>query len=276
MIRRFVRGRVSWERLETVARELADRYDREKAHVRFLETDNLLSTPFVFDEEYFVKVVTGQNSVMHAVFTAGRNLGAMSAGAERPFEHFGSPYQMAAHELEATERIRAAGVNAPEPIETLEIDGLGVLVMEYLDGFEPLSTLSAERASAVLPAVFAALATLHDAGLAHGDVHAENVLVVDGEIYFIDATSVREPDPETAAASDPRREAREYDVASALAAVTPLVGAREAVETARQQYSDDDLRGAREYLSVIDVRPDHDFDATALRAELERQIAIDE
>ena len=128
-LRRLVRGSVPWPRLEAVVRELMERYGRETAHVRFLEADNWLSTPFVLDDEYFVKVISKQNSLVHAVFTAGRNIGAFSAGTEGFFEHFGTPYAMAEHELAATERMRAIGVNAPEPVEALEVDGLGVVVL---------------------------------------------------------------------------------------------------------------------------------------------------
>ena len=276
MIRRLVRGNVPWERLETVTRRLADRYGKQTAHVRFLEADNWLSTPFVLDEEYFVKVMTRQNSAVHALFTAGRNLGAVSAGAEGFFEHFSTPYEMATHELEATRRMRAAGVAAPEPVEALEIDGLGVLVLEYLSGFQPLDALEADSVEQLAPVLFESLAKLHEAGLAHGDVRAENVLVVGDELYFIDATNLREPDPEAAGVSDPRQEAREYDVASALAALAPLIGARAAVDAACRVYEPADLLGARAYLSVVDVRPDHDFDAAELRGVIESRVARDD
>ncbi len=276
MIRRLVRGNVPWERLETVVVALADRYGGRPAHARFLEADNWLSTPFVLNEQYFVKVTTRQNSAVHALFTAGRNLGAVSAGAEGFFDHFDTPYQMAAHELEATERMRAAGVNAPKPVEAREIENLGVLVLEYLSGFETLDEVNQDRATRLAPHVFSSLARLHEAGLAHGDVRAENVLVVDDEVYFIDATNLREPDPDAAAAADPRQEAREYDVASGLAALAPLVGPGEAVDAARRVYDRSDLLGARAYLSVVDVRPDHDFDATVLRGAIESRVARDE
>ncbi|KPN31320.1 hypothetical protein SY89_02063 [Halolamina pelagica] len=112
-LRKLVRGQPEWSRIESVVRELAARYDRESVHVRFLDADNWLSTPLVLDDEYFVKLVTEQNSLVHALFTATRNLGAFSSGTEGFFGHYGTPYQMAQHELEATERLREVGVNAP-------------------------------------------------------------------------------------------------------------------------------------------------------------------
>lgn len=273
VIQRLVRGNVAWPRLETVVRKLMTRYDRDEAAVRFLDADNWLSTPFVLDDEFFIKVISRQNSIVHAVFTTGRNLAAFSAGTEGFFEHYGNPYQMAEHELTATERMREVGVNAPEPVEALEIDELGVLVLEYLDGFEPLGDVRAERAGELAPALFENLETLHRNGLAHGDLRAENVLVLDGELYFIDATKLREDEiPESI--SDARESARQYDLASALAALEPLIGADPAVAAASDVYPVDDLLGAREYLGFIDIRPDHDFDGPALRGAIDHRTAM--
>lgn len=272
VIQRLVRGNVAWPRLETVVRELMARYDRESARVRFLDADNWLSTPFVLDDEFFVKVMSRQNSIVHAVFTTGRNLAAFSAGTEGFFEHYANPFQMAEHELTATERMREVGVNAPEPVEALEIDDLGVLVLEYLDGFEPLGDVGPERATELAPALFENLAMLHRNNLAHGDLRAENVLVLDEELYFIDATKLREDEiPESI--SDARESARQYDLASALAALEPLIGADTAVAAASGVYSPEDLLGAREYLGFIDIRPDHDFDGPALRGAIDHQTA---
>ncbi|GAB7013049.1 RIO1 family regulatory kinase/ATPase domain-containing protein [Halolamina salina] len=264
-LRRVVRGSPDWERIETVVRELAERYDRESVHVRFLDADNWLSTPLVLDGEYFVKLVTEQNSLVHALFTATRNLGAFSSGTEGFFGHYGTPYQMAEHELEATERLREVGVNAPEPIEALEVEGMGVLVMEYIPAFDTLDELDEARERELAPDVFAALRRMHDHGLAHGDLRAENVLVVDGEIYVIDATNVREDESGGATMAA----ARSYDLACALAALEPLIGAKAAVGAALEHYDESELLAAREFLDFVSVRPDHTFAATALKGEIE-------
>ncbi|WP_129116998.1 RIO1 family regulatory kinase/ATPase domain-containing protein [Halegenticoccus tardaugens] len=261
-LRRLVRGHVEWPRLEAVVRELAERYGRDKVRVEFLDADNWLSTPMVVDDEWFVKVITRQNSLVHALFTTGRNLGAFSSGREGFFGHFGTPVQMAEHELEATRRMREIGVNAPKPVEALEIDGLGVLVLEYLPAFRSLDELTAAEEANLAPELFAGLRQLHDNGLAHGDLRAENVLILDDEIYFIDATSVRE---------DGRDDARSYDLACALAALEPLTGPTETVDAALSAYSVDDLLAALEFLDFVNIRPDHDFDAAALKGEIEKR-----
>ncbi|WP_226012511.1 RIO1 family regulatory kinase/ATPase [Halomicrobium salinisoli] len=260
--RRLLRGRVPWETLEGVVAEVLDRYDEERAHVVFLEADNWLSTPMAVNDEWFVKVMTDQNSLVHALLTAGRNLGAFSSGREGFFEHFGTPYQMAEHELEALAAMREIGVNTPEPVEAFEYEELGVLVLEFLPDFETLEDLPPERVADHAPTVFDYLRRMHDDGIAHGDFRSENVLVAGGELYFIDATNVRE---------DGIEDARSYDLACALGALTPIVGAKAAVDAAAEHYSPEELLSAEEFLDFVNIRPDHDFDAATLRGEIEKR-----
>jgi tRNA A-37 threonylcarbamoyl transferase component Bud32 len=261
-LRRLVRGRLPWSRLEAVVAHLAERYDCERVHVRFLDADNWLSTPMVLDDELFVKVISRQNSLVHAVLTTGRNLGAFSSGTEGFFEHFGTPYQMAQHELEATKKMRELGINAPEPIEALEFDDLGIVVMEYLPEFESLEALDRSREKELAPQLFESLRTLHDNGLAHGDLRAENVLILDDELYFIDATGVN---------PDATEDARAYDLACALGALEPLIGVRAAVESALSAYSIEELLAATEFLDFVNIRPDHDFSAASVKGEIEKR-----
>jgi tRNA A-37 threonylcarbamoyl transferase component Bud32 len=271
-IRQLVRGTVPWESLEAVAREVADRYDQQSVRVTFLETDNWLSTPCVVDDRWFVKVISGQNALVHALFTGARNLGAFSSGREGFFEPFDGPVEMAEHELEATRKLRDLGVNAPEPVEAFEVNGLGVLVLEYLPDFKPLDELPTEEVERHTPALFEALATMHENGVAHGDLRGENVLVADGELYFIDATNV---------ADDQISGARAYDLASALAALEPLVGAQTVVELAVESYEPvagkrtraenaAALLDAQDFLGFVQIRPDHAFDAASLTGEIEK------
>jgi len=260
-LRRFIRGRIKWRRLEDVFEEFARRYEQPELRVEFLDADNWLSTPCVVDERWFVKIVTDQNSLVHALFTGARNLGAFSSGTEGFFEHFDDPLEMCEHELEATRKMREIGVNVPAPVEAFEVDGMGVLVMEYLPEFRTLEGLSDSEVESVAPDVFGALATMHENRLAHGDLRGENVLVQNGEVYFIDATSVRE---------DAIEEARSYDLACALAALEPRIGTRAAVSAALEHYSPPELLAAREFLDFVNIRPDHDFDAASVKGEVEK------
>lgn len=260
--RRLIRGRVDEPQLERIGRELAERYDRDSVHISVLEADNWLSTPCVVDEEWFVKVISPQNALVHALFTGARNLGVFSRGEEGFFGRFEDPLEMSQHELEATRKVREIGLNAPEPIEAFGVDEFGVLVLEYLPEFRTLDELSPAEVEAVTPELFGALATMHDHDLAHGDLRAENVLLQGNELYFIDATNVRE---------DGRSTARAYDIASALATLEPVLGGKRAIEIALQAYSVEDLLAARDFLDFVRLRPDHEFKAAGLKGEIERR-----
>ena len=278
-IRRFIRGTVPWDQLEAVATEVARRYDQPAVRVEFLDADNWLSTPCVVNERWFVKVVSGQNALVHALFTGARNLGAFSSGTEGFFEPFDGPVEMAEHELDATRKLRAIGLNAPRPIEAFEVDGLGVLVLEYLPDFEPLDQLPAADVEAHAPELFRALAVMHENDIAHGDLRGENVLVYEGDLYFIDATNVAE---------DGIAGARAYDLASALAALEPLVGAHVVVEAVLEHYDPGGeqsrsrsenanlLLEAEDFLSFVQIRPDHAFDLAALKGEIEKAASANE
>jgi tRNA A-37 threonylcarbamoyl transferase component Bud32 len=261
--RRILRGRVDEATLERIAREVTDRYGEDLESVRPLEANNWLSTPVVVNDRYFVKVITEQNATIHGILTRSRNLGVFSSGTPGFFEHFGTPESMARHELEATERMRELGVNAPEPLQAFSFEGLGVLVLEDLPSFEPLDALDSATVEAVVPDLFASLAAMHDDGLVHGDLRAENVLVTDGEVYVIDATKVR---------GESIADGRAYDLACALATLAPLIGEREAVRYAARCYDDEALLAAEDYLDFVNIRPDHDFDAAAIKGAIEHLV----
>ena len=263
-LRRLLRSSIPDETLAAVAEEVADRYGEPSASFERLEADNWLSVPLVVNERWFVKVIADQHSLVHGVLTRGRNIGAFSSGTEGFFEHFSTPVEMAQHELTSTRAMHELGVNAPEPTEAFERDGLGVLVLEYLPEFRTLDELPEAEIAALAPALFDSLSRMHEAQLAHGDLRAENVLVApdgDGELslYFIDATRVQAIE-----------DARAYDLACALASLSPHVDARAAVDAALEQYSTAELLAAREFLDFVSLRPDHDFDAALVKGEIER------
>lgn len=259
-VRGLIRGRIPWRDIERVITELQARYDRSAVRVEFLDTDNWLSTPCVVDEQYFVKILSPQNALVHALFTNARNLGALTSGSSGFFERFEDPYEMAVHELDATETMREIGVNAPRPVEAFEVEGFGVLVLEYLPEFDSLDELDDDAIRQWSPVLFETLGTMHDNNLAHGDLRGENILIYQNELYFIDATNVSKDGIDGAMA---------YDLASALAELAPHIGAKRAVEDALGVYDIEDLLAARDFLEIVRLRPDHDFDAGRVKGEIE-------
>lgn len=261
-LRRLIRGRVDEPQLTRIGREIADRYDRDSVRISVLDADNWLSTPCIVDEEWFVKVISPQNALVQAIFTGARNVGVFSRGEEGFFGRFTGPLEMSQHELEATRKVREIGLNAPEPIEAFGVDEFGVLMLEYLPNFRTLDELSPAEIEAFAPELFSALSTMHEHSLAHGDLRGENVLVHEGELYFIDATNVRD---------DGRSTARAYDIACALATLEPAIGGKRAVSIAAEVYSPEELLAARDFLDFVRLRPDHDFEVTRLKGEIERR-----
>jgi hypothetical protein len=260
-LQQLVRGTVDWADLEAVAGALAERSGRDDVRIEFMDADNWLSTPLVVDEEWFVKVITPHNVRVHGVITGARNLGMFTSGTEGFFSRFDDPLAMAEHELDATRRIREIGVDAPAPLDAFEAAGMGVVVLEYLPEYRTLGELSDEELDEVASATCEALATMHDHGLAHGDLREENVLVVEGDPFFIDATSV---DDEGLAA------ARGYDLACLLAVLAPRIGAGRSVELAVDCYDAETVLDAGRYLAFVNLRPDHEFDAALLKGEIEK------
>ncbi len=260
--RRLIRGQVDDSQLERIGREIAVRYDRDAVRISPLEADNWLSTPCVVDEEWFVKVISPQNALVQAIFAGVRNVGVFSRGEFGFFGRFEDPVEMSRHELEATRKVREIGLNAPKPIEAFGVDGFGVLVLEYLPDFRTLDELSPTEAETLAPELFEALAIMHEHNLAHGDLRGENVLVHNGELYFIDATNVRE---------DGLSAARSYDIACGLATLEPALGGKRAVELAAEVYDSRDLLAAGNFLDFVRMRPDHDFEVAQLKGEIERR-----
>lgn len=263
-LRQLVRGTVDWADLEAIGRELAVRSGREAVRIEFLDADNWLSTPLVVDDEWFVKVITPQNALVHGVLTGARNLGAFSSGTEGFFSRFDGPVEMGRHELEATRRMREIGVSAPAPVEVFEHEGLGVVVLEYLADYRTLGELPDEELQPVAARMLAGLARMHDHGLAHGDLREENVIVVEGEPYFIDATQVREAGLADAVA---------YDLACALAVLEPRIGPRRSVALAVESHGEAELLRASRFLDFVNLRPDHEFDVALLQGEIDKAAA---
>jgi len=242
-IKRFIRGDSSLD-LEAVGDALRENCGFEEVELTPMDGENWLSIPLVLNDEYFVKVVSEQNTVTHSFFTTMRNLGARLSGNGPFFETYGSPVEMARHEFDATVKMREAGVNAPEPVDVVKMDGGALILIEFLEEFETLSEV--EHDEGTVREVFENLRLLHDSGLAHGDFSLENVLVVDGEVYFIDSTNIME---------DGREDAVAYDLACALGSFATTLPAETVVRKALEFYTVEEVRHALDFLVVVRLRP---------------------
>ena len=123
---------------------------------------------------------------------------------------------------------KAAGVAAPDVLALVAVGSALVLVERPLVG-APLSSAEDDDAVAGVTAAFVALRRLHAAGLAHGSLTADAVLLLaDGTAGFADL-SVAQP-----ATTELQRG---LDIAAMLVAATTRVGADVAVAALREAYS---------------------------------------
>ena len=145
---------------------------------------------------------------------------------------FASPRQQVDHRAAMALLARNAGVRVPEVVAVGTFgNGAGIVVGRHVDG-ERLPLIGPERVRAVLPDLWRQVARLHGARIAHGDLRASNVIVDDGGAWLLDFTAA------TAGADAVRLT---QDVAELVASLTELVGAEEAVASARAALGADAL-----------------------------------
>lgn len=103
----------------------------------------------------------------------------------RDGQRFASPLLQATHEAAMAGAAREAGVHVPAARLAESFDGgSAILVTDWVDA-TPLADIDGVATAAVEDA-FAQLARLHEAGHAHGDVTAGNVLVDDERAWLVD------------------------------------------------------------------------------------------
>ncbi|MFK8069231.1 MAG: lipopolysaccharide core heptose(II) kinase RfaY, partial [Gammaproteobacteria bacterium] len=95
-------------------------------------------------------------------------------------------------EITGYDSIVSANVNSPELLEKIpDLDGCFSVIYKYLDEAESFNldnlTTSNDRITKLLQAV----ATLHNHGIFQKDIHLDNLLLKNEEIYFIDLGSIK-------------------------------------------------------------------------------------
>ena len=179
-------------------------------------------------ERYHVRVVGPDQRDADVVHRSWRRMVSRWFREKPPF---GSPRQRLDHEAATTLLGRATGARVPAVVAIRTFgSGLGVLVAEHVEG-DPLDVTPFD--DGLLVAVWEQVSLLHAGRVAHGDLHAGNVLV-DGDrrpwiVGFRHGESGAEP-------------ARLHqDVAELLASLEPLVGAPAVVAAAGQVLGADAL-----------------------------------
>jgi tRNA A-37 threonylcarbamoyl transferase component Bud32 len=100
----------------------------------------------------------------------------------------------AEREWRALRALHAAGAAVPEPLALARVaGGDAILVLRFVAGVPLAQALGAgrQRRAAILESLGRAVAEVHAAGFAHGDLHAGNVLVADGRAVLLDLQHAR-------------------------------------------------------------------------------------
>jgi len=186
------------------------------------------SDPFVVrgrnGERWFVKAVGREERDADLLYKLWRWAVYREVEDESPFA---TPKQAVEHEAYLGLLAARAGVRTPAVLTAAPTrEGHVLLVQQHVAG-QTLDRLDAARVDdRLLAAVWAEVARLHSAGIAHRDLRGANVLVdPDGQPWLLDFGFAE-------AAASHRRLAG--DVAELLASLTSLVGADRAVHSATQ------------------------------------------
>lgn len=188
-----------------------------------LSVDARASSPRVVDlpdGRVFAKVVTRLNRDADTTYKLTRWVLFRNVEDEAPFN---SPLQAVEHEGFTSAMARAAGVRTPAVRGATHFEHSAVLVTDWIEGGIGLDHL--DRVDpAVLRSVWGEVLRLHDAGIAHRDLRAANVMVdADDQAWIIDFGFGD-------VGSTPRQ--RAVDIAELLTTTALLVGATDATAAA--------------------------------------------
>jgi undecaprenyl-diphosphatase len=221
----------------------------EPSRVRAVISDARSSFPFLSCScrgELFVKAVGREQREADLLWKAWRRLRFRDVEDETAFV---TAKQAVEHEAVAALLARQACVRTPRVLTVGALDdGSGVLVWDAVEGARELDDLDPDDVGdLLLDDVWAQVAALHAAGIAHRDLKAANVLV-DGQsrVWLVDL-GFAELDASV------RRRAR--DVAEMLATLSPVVGATRAVASAARTLPADELEQAVAFLYPAALTP---------------------
>jgi glycosyltransferase 2 family protein len=215
------------------------------SHLEPLDVDARGSQPWFGElatgRPIFVKVESGEELRAAQLFRAWRRVRLRDSGDRRPPA---TPEQSAEHQAFVAERASASGARTPKILSIGRLaGGRGVFtVFETVHGvtFDEADDLSEE----VLRGAWSQVQILRRASIAHRDLRAANLMVVDGEPWVIDFGFA-----EVAASDD----LLSRDLAELLCSTAVLVGPERAVDAAVSVLGPDVLAEAIPWIQPLAV-----------------------
>jgi tRNA A-37 threonylcarbamoyl transferase component Bud32 len=243
-LRKSSKGRPGNLRRAQLRHIIRNRYGLSGISIRLAEGAYWISMPCIIKGSgkggvvrYFAKVMDEQSAMKHRYMNRLRNMVADSLGLDVRFSDYSGPRDMAAFEKEMLDRMRAEGVDAPEAYGIHRISGGRVIVMEHIAG-TPVSGPCMKNA-------FASLRKMHDAGLYHGDVKADNFICTERKAYLLDPLKM-----------DDRGDRKRFDLACALTSFSMSSPVNAVVDAALRYYTSEDLLGSTRYIEYALRRAD--------------------
>jgi uncharacterized membrane protein YbhN (UPF0104 family) len=172
--------------------------------------------------------------------------------------------QQVEHESLMTLLAERSSVRVPEVVDVGRVSsGDAILVLADCSGPSAEEASAQELSDAFLVGLWQNVATLHDRGIAHGQLHAGNVLAVGNEPLLTNFSLAR-------LSATP--EGLQIDVAELLVSTTVLVGPERALDAALSRVEKERLVAALPYLQRAALTPhtrdrahDHELDLNHLR-----------
>jgi tRNA A-37 threonylcarbamoyl transferase component Bud32 len=204
------------------------------------------------------KIIDDASFLKHRYMTLMRNLGAIM-GPGVSFDEHVDVRDMVEYERESLINLKRQGVNVPSAYGVHRLnDGDYILVMEFIDG-RPLSKV--ELTDALVEQVFAALKTMHDNGVFHGDIKLDNFLCTGSRLVVVDCLKISDDD---------RQKAQDFDLICAICALAQKVPVPRVIDLALKYHSEEELRRSCRLIGTAINKVDLDLSLETIKQIVDR------
>ncbi|MCE5295758.1 MAG: hypothetical protein LLG16_01455 [Euryarchaeota archaeon] len=165
------------------------------------------------------------------------------------FDFNASAEDLAKHQYEVLGKMYDLGIPTAKPLGFYMVKGnTWLLVEEFLDA-KPITDISKIKKEH-LETAFSYLAKMHRNGIYHGDIKPENIMFAE-RVYIMDIGNFLDEAPE--------EDKRGYDLACCIASLLEYLPPEEIVVLALKYYSKKEIDHAKDFLELIQHRPDLDI-----------------